>query len=267
MSGSSIQGFCGNIGAEASASGCQRVGLSQGGALGAIVFNQVNNLDQLGEVELPTLYPSFRRNELPPPSENVIKCCFTLKQCPLPKGSPEDALHDGMYHLKKGIDFDGSAEHSVQRMSSPTAMVGATAFPSSSRGLSAIAKEYLNQAPILYEEFLTGGLSQHIEEDEDPDLRYTLVRHALLGPSLGESQRAFSSRNPSTGHTQATLVVLKTYKLVTSLIFLEFCLAFSGVDFASWRAEELLVLIGESVSILRQAERDSTLSVYIDLAN
>ncbi|KAL5741100.1 hypothetical protein ACOSP7_029964 [Xanthoceras sorbifolium] len=45
------------------------------------------------------LYLSFRRNGLPPPRDNVIRYCFTLKQCPLPRGSPEDVFHDGMYYL------------------------------------------------------------------------------------------------------------------------------------------------------------------------
>ncbi|KAL5743960.1 hypothetical protein ACOSP7_026825 [Xanthoceras sorbifolium] len=46
-----------------------------------------------------TLYLSFRRNGIPSPSDNVIRYCFTLKQCPLAKGSPDDAFHDGMHYL------------------------------------------------------------------------------------------------------------------------------------------------------------------------
>ncbi|KAL5831187.1 hypothetical protein ACOSQ3_016614 [Xanthoceras sorbifolium] len=65
-------------------------------------------------------------------------------------------------------------------MSGPTVMVGPTVFPSSSRGFSTVAKEYLDLAPMLYEEFLTGGLSQRIEEDEDPNLCHTIICHALL---------------------------------------------------------------------------------------
>ncbi|KAL5738917.1 hypothetical protein ACOSQ2_028097 [Xanthoceras sorbifolium] len=65
-------------------------------------------------------------------------------------------------------------------MSGPTIVVGPAAFPSLSRGLSVVVKEYLDRAPMLYEEFLTEGLSQHIKEDEDLNLRHTIVRHALL---------------------------------------------------------------------------------------
>ncbi|KAL5750823.1 hypothetical protein ACOSP7_025426 [Xanthoceras sorbifolium] len=49
--------------------------------------------------QLLTLYLSFRKYGIPPPSDNVIKYYFVLKQCPLGKGSPEDALHDGMHYL------------------------------------------------------------------------------------------------------------------------------------------------------------------------
>ncbi|KAL5767621.1 hypothetical protein ACOSQ2_014404 [Xanthoceras sorbifolium] len=65
-------------------------------------------------------------------------------------------------------------------MSNPSVVVGSAAYPSSSRGLGAVTHEYLKQAPMLYKEFLTRGLSQLIEEDEGPNLRHTLVRHALL---------------------------------------------------------------------------------------
>ncbi|KAL5865715.1 hypothetical protein ACOSQ3_003229 [Xanthoceras sorbifolium] len=49
--------------------------------------------------QLLTLYLSFRRKRLLLPSDNVIRYCFTLKQCPLVRGSLKDALHDGMYYL------------------------------------------------------------------------------------------------------------------------------------------------------------------------
>ncbi|KAL5789488.1 hypothetical protein ACOSQ2_004376 [Xanthoceras sorbifolium] len=65
-------------------------------------------------------------------------------------------------------------------MFGPTVVMGLAIFLSLSRGLGEIAKEYLDRAPMLYEEFLTGGLSQRIEEDEGSDLRHTIVRHALL---------------------------------------------------------------------------------------
>ncbi|KAL5743650.1 hypothetical protein ACOSQ2_026766 [Xanthoceras sorbifolium] len=48
---------------------------------------------------LLTIYLSFRRNEIPPPSDNGIRYYFILKQCPLAKGLLEDALHDGMHYL------------------------------------------------------------------------------------------------------------------------------------------------------------------------
>ncbi|KAL5766176.1 hypothetical protein ACOSP7_016793 [Xanthoceras sorbifolium] len=230
MFGSSAQRSRKDRGAEASASGHQGVILPQRGALGVIVLNQVDNHDNPGEVELTfssygqflTLYLSFRRNGLPPPSDNVIKYCFTLRQCPLPKDLLEDALYDGMYHL---------------RWSGPTVVIGPAVFLSSSRGLGVVAKEYLDRAPMLYEEFLIGDLSQRIEENEGPDLRHTLGFHALL-----------------------------ICWLVPSLKFLKLCLAFSGVDVVSWRAEELLVLVDESLSILRQVGRDSTLSINISSA-
>ncbi|KAL5734346.1 hypothetical protein ACOSP7_032207 [Xanthoceras sorbifolium] len=59
-------------------------------------------------------------------------------------------------------------------------MVAPSAFPSSSRGLGTIPQEYLKRAPMLYEEFLTRGLSQRIADDEGPNLRHSLVCHALL---------------------------------------------------------------------------------------
>ncbi|KAL5865675.1 hypothetical protein ACOSQ3_003189 [Xanthoceras sorbifolium] len=49
--------------------------------------------------QLLTLYLSFRKNEIPPPNDNVIRYCFTLKQCQLAKGLSKDALHDGMHYL------------------------------------------------------------------------------------------------------------------------------------------------------------------------
>ncbi|KAL5773527.1 hypothetical protein ACOSQ2_013451 [Xanthoceras sorbifolium] len=48
--------------------------------------------------QLFTLYLSFRRNGLPSPSDNVIRYCFTLKRCPLPRDSTEHFLYDGMYY-------------------------------------------------------------------------------------------------------------------------------------------------------------------------
>ncbi|KAL5834686.1 hypothetical protein ACOSQ3_014280 [Xanthoceras sorbifolium] len=199
MSGASAQRSRENRGAKVSASGRQGVILPQRGTLGAIVLNQVDNLNHLGEVEvvkgaeildnlpraaykglrrkkdvfvlkamadsfqfpsghrllvsivtdkaayphlgfvaisrhhmlaglrfpiprflidvlnflklalmqltpslygqLLTLYLLFRRNRLPPSSDNVIKYCFTMRQCPLPKGLLEEAFHDGMHHL------------------------------------------------------------------------------------------------------------------------------------------------------------------------
>ncbi|KAL5775685.1 hypothetical protein ACOSP7_013242 [Xanthoceras sorbifolium] len=49
--------------------------------------------------QLLTLYLLFRRHEVPPPSDNVIRYCFSLKQCPLARGSPEDSPHDGMHYI------------------------------------------------------------------------------------------------------------------------------------------------------------------------
>ncbi|KAL5811939.1 hypothetical protein ACOSQ3_026889 [Xanthoceras sorbifolium] len=69
-------------------------------------------------------------------------------------------------------------------MPGPSTVVGLVAFPFSSQGLGTVANEYLERAPMLYEEFLTRGLSQCIEEDEGPVLRHTLVRHALLTTCL-----------------------------------------------------------------------------------
>ncbi|KAL5758336.1 hypothetical protein ACOSP7_020947 [Xanthoceras sorbifolium] len=80
-------------------------------------------------------------------------------------------------------------------MSSPTAMVGPVVFPSSSQGLGAVAKEYLDRALMLNEEFLTGGLSQCIKEDEGPDLRHTIVRHALLTTYLSYKNMLESEDN------------------------------------------------------------------------
>ncbi|KAL5743902.1 hypothetical protein ACOSQ2_027018 [Xanthoceras sorbifolium] len=80
-------------------------------------------------------------------------------------------------------------------MSGPSIMVGLVAFLSSSRGLGTVVDEYLERAPMLYEEFLTGGLSQHIEEDEGPDLRHTLGRHALLTACLSYKNMLESEDN------------------------------------------------------------------------
>ncbi|KAL5787714.1 hypothetical protein ACOSP7_004663 [Xanthoceras sorbifolium] len=215
-----------------------------------IIFNQVNILDQLGEVELIpssygqrlTLYLSFRRNELLPPSPHPYS---------LPK--PNSGMHRAVAttttapaagfngepgHKEVSLDQEGGWNSSpcplqkgqpVQRgtLGHSTA-VGLAAFSSSSRGLGAVAKDYLERTPMLYEEFLTKGLSQLINEDEGPDLRHILVRHALLlrffGPSLGSRSGLLARGNPSTG-------------------------------------------ISESLSILRQAGRDYTLSIYIDPAS
>ncbi|KAL5770298.1 hypothetical protein ACOSP7_014452 [Xanthoceras sorbifolium] len=64
----------------------------------------------------------------------------------------------GARRKEKGVDFDVSAKQSIKRM----------------------RPEYSAVAPILYEEFLTDGLNQRIEEDKGPDLRHTLVRHDLI---------------------------------------------------------------------------------------
>ncbi|KAL5738537.1 hypothetical protein ACOSP7_031298 [Xanthoceras sorbifolium] len=184
MSGSSARRSHEDRGVEASASGHQGIILPQRGAMGAIILNQVDNLDHLKEVEvvngveildnlpqaaykglhrkkyifasapsriyrgsLKVMADSFqfpsghqllvpividkaayallgfvpylgvphrlaelpevcshandnviKRNGLPHPNDNVIKYCFALRQCLLPKGSPEDVLHDGMHH-------------------------------------------------------------------------------------------------------------------------------------------------------------------------
>ncbi|KAL5732673.1 hypothetical protein ACOSQ2_032365 [Xanthoceras sorbifolium] len=74
-------------------------------------------------------------------------------------------------------------------------VVGQAALSSSSRGLGPIAKEHLGRAPTLYEEFLTSGLSQRIEEDKGPDLHHTLVRHALMTVSLAYKDILESKEN------------------------------------------------------------------------
>ncbi|KAL5818792.1 hypothetical protein ACOSQ4_022634 [Xanthoceras sorbifolium] len=45
-------------------------------------------------------------------------------------------------------------------------------------------REYLEWAPVLYEDFLTVSLSQRIEEDMGMNLRHTLLRHTLMSASL-----------------------------------------------------------------------------------
>ncbi|KAL5805052.1 hypothetical protein ACOSQ3_031852 [Xanthoceras sorbifolium] len=235
MSGSSAQRSHEDRGAEASASSHQGIILPQRSAMGALILNQVDNLDHLKEVELTpssfgqllTLYLLFKRNGLPHPNDNVIKYCFALRQCLLPKGSPEDVLHDGMHYQ---VDFHASAKQNIQRMYGPTAVVGPAVFPSSNRGLGAVAKEYLDRALMLYEEFLIEGLSQRIDEDKGPDLRHTIVCHALLLSSSGSCSRLLAQGNPSVGCASAAQV-------------------------------------GESLSILRWARRDFTLSVYISCAS
>ncbi|KAL5754170.1 hypothetical protein ACOSP7_022390 [Xanthoceras sorbifolium] len=82
-----------------------------------------------------------------------------------------------------GIDFDVYAEQPVERgMPTHSVVVGQAVLPSSSQGLGTVPREYLRQAPVLYEEFITGDLSQRIEEDKGLDLCHTLVRHALIPP-------------------------------------------------------------------------------------
>ncbi|KAL5812298.1 hypothetical protein ACOSQ3_027248 [Xanthoceras sorbifolium] len=90
-------------------------------------------------------------------------------------------LINGAYGKRKGIDFDSFAEQPVQKgMFGSSVVVGSAAYSSSSLGLGVVVKEYFKRAPMLYKEFLTRGLSQCIEEDEDPDLCHTLVYQALL---------------------------------------------------------------------------------------
>ncbi|KAL5861889.1 hypothetical protein ACOSQ4_003185 [Xanthoceras sorbifolium] len=109
--------------------------------------------------DLPLLLQGLAPSLLPPPPINAV----------------------GARIKGKWVDFDASAEQPVQKgRSNHSAMVGQAALMSSSRGLGTVAREYLRRAPVLYEEFLTEGLSQHIEEDKGSDLCYTLVRHALM---------------------------------------------------------------------------------------
>ncbi|KAL5805016.1 hypothetical protein ACOSQ3_031816 [Xanthoceras sorbifolium] len=246
MSSSSTHRSRKDRGTEASASG---------------LFSQVDNLDHPGEVELIpssygqllTLYLLFRRNGLPLPSDNVIKHYFALKQCPLTKGSSEYSLHEGMYHLVVWADEHksllqgnpslntGDYKQLVQRgVYGPSIMAGSAVYPSSGRGLGAVAQEYLKRASMLYKEFLTRGLSQRIEEEEGPDLHHTLIRHAILiehdgRPFLGSRNASLARGGPSIGCAPAALVILRAYGL-----------------------------IGESLSVLEQVGKGSTLSVYID---
>ncbi|KAL5865463.1 hypothetical protein ACOSQ3_002977 [Xanthoceras sorbifolium] len=80
-------------------------------------------------------------------------------------------------------------------MSTHSDAAGQAILSSSSRGLSPIAKEYLGQAPILYEEFLTDDLSQHIEENKGPHLRHTLVRRTLITVCLTYKDMLKSKEN------------------------------------------------------------------------
>ncbi|KAL5764421.1 hypothetical protein ACOSP7_016782 [Xanthoceras sorbifolium] len=41
----------------------------------------------------------FRRHDIAPPSNNLIKFSFTLKKNPAPKNAPEGTLHDEIYYL------------------------------------------------------------------------------------------------------------------------------------------------------------------------
>ncbi|KAL5799490.1 hypothetical protein ACOSQ4_032374 [Xanthoceras sorbifolium] len=76
-----------------------------------------------------------------------------------------------------------------------SAVVGEAAVSSSSRGLGPIVKEYLGRTPTLYEEFLTAGLSQRIEEDKGSDFHHTLVRHAVMTVSLAYKDILESKEN------------------------------------------------------------------------
>ncbi|KAL5764329.1 hypothetical protein ACOSQ2_016923 [Xanthoceras sorbifolium] len=89
---------------------------------------------------------------------------------------PSPAIAGGARGRGKEVNFDASTERPVQRgMSGPSTAVGQVAFPSSSQVLGVVAKEYLEWALMLYEEFLIGSLSQRIEKDEGPDLRHILI--------------------------------------------------------------------------------------------
>ncbi|KAL5773539.1 hypothetical protein ACOSQ2_013463 [Xanthoceras sorbifolium] len=48
---------------------------------------------------------------------------------------------------------------------------------------------------MLYEEFFIRGLSQRIEEDKGPDLRHSLVRHALMIACLAYKDMLESEQN------------------------------------------------------------------------
>ncbi|KAL5736911.1 hypothetical protein ACOSQ2_031699 [Xanthoceras sorbifolium] len=51
------------------------------------------------------------------------------------------------------------------------------------------------RAPTLYEEFLTGGLSQRIKEGKGMDLRHTLLRHTIMLASLAYKHMFDAKRN------------------------------------------------------------------------
>ncbi|KAL5835026.1 hypothetical protein ACOSQ3_014613 [Xanthoceras sorbifolium] len=86
-----------------------------------------------------------------------------LLKGPAPKLPPPPSTNvAGARRKEKGVDFDVSAKQTVQRM----------------------RPEHSAMAPMLYEEFLTDGLNQRIEEDKGPDLRHTLVCHALMTACL-----------------------------------------------------------------------------------
>ncbi|KAL5840779.1 hypothetical protein ACOSQ4_013387 [Xanthoceras sorbifolium] len=130
MSGSSNHKRRNDRGVEASISGRRGFELPQKGALGIIVVAQVA-ADQRGKMERHAL-------NLSPPPVNVA-----------------EARKKG-----KGVDFDISTEQPVQRrMPTHSTAVGQATLPSPSRGLGVVMREYLGRAPVLYEEFLTGGLS------------------------------------------------------------------------------------------------------------
>ncbi|KAL5857401.1 hypothetical protein ACOSQ3_004859 [Xanthoceras sorbifolium] len=81
---------------------------------------------------------------------------------------------EGTCRKGKGVDFNSIAKQPVKRGMPIHSFV---------------------QAPILYETFLTGGLSQRIEEDRRLDLRHTLVRHALMTIRLAYKDMLESEEN------------------------------------------------------------------------
>ncbi|KAL5806641.1 hypothetical protein ACOSQ4_029374 [Xanthoceras sorbifolium] len=90
-------------------------------------------------------------------------------QPPLPKGpsltlpSPPPIIAMDCRRKGKEVNFDAIAEQPVRRE---------------------ILTYSPERAPTLYEEFLTGGLSQRIEEGNRIYLRHTLLRYTLISASL-----------------------------------------------------------------------------------